>query len=94
MAIPVACVRFLLTERSGELTGKTISASFDPWDTSAFEENVARINSSDLYTLRRINLKHLTSDGLRAELETAAHKRGGEVKARLEQAKTRCRQEQ
>jgi NAD(P)-dependent dehydrogenase (short-subunit alcohol dehydrogenase family) len=71
MSIPVACVRFLLSERSGDLTGKTISASFDPWDTPAFEANISRINSSDLYTLRRINLMHLMSNGLRAELETA-----------------------
>jgi len=72
MSIPVACVRFLLSERAGELTGKTISASFDPWDTPEFEKNLGRINSSDLYTMRRINLVHLAPDGLRADLETAA----------------------
>jgi len=54
--VPVACVRFLLSPQARELTGKTISASFDPWDTPEFVKAIPRINRSELYTLRRINL--------------------------------------
>lgn len=54
--VPVACVQFLL---SCGLTGKTISASFDPWDTPEFVEAIPRVNQSELYTLRRINLVNL-----------------------------------
>ena len=59
MDVPVACVRFLLSEAAGALTGKTLSASFDPWGAPAFADAIPELNASDLYTLRRINPEQL-----------------------------------
>ena len=70
MELPVDCVRFLLSERAQELTGKTLSASFDPWKTEEFVESIREINQSDLYSQRRINLANLPEDSpLRAKLD-------------------------
>ena len=75
MDVPVDCVRFLLSDRSIGLTGKTISASFDPWSTAEFADKIPQINESDLYTLRRINLVNLQVEELRADLEAASARR-------------------
>lgn len=72
---PVACVRFLLSERSGSLTGKTLSASFDPWNTDTFLERIPAINESDLYTQRRINLVNLPENPLKTALVKASARR-------------------
>jgi NAD(P)-dependent dehydrogenase (short-subunit alcohol dehydrogenase family) len=69
--VPVACVRYLLSEAANGLTGKTISASFDPWETPAFEQHIEEITASDLYTLRRINLTNLPDEGFIAALKHA-----------------------
>lgn len=69
MPAVIACVRFLLSERAGTLTGKTISANFDPWSNPAFAEHISEISASDLYTMRRVNLVHLPeNDPLRRSL--------------------------
>lgn len=70
--VPVACVRFLLSLRAAGLTGKTLSARFDPWDTEVFQRHLASINQSDLYTQRRINVENLPDGLLRAELSGAS----------------------
>jgi len=67
--VPVACVRFLLSERAEGLTGKTLSASFDPWASPAFAERIPQINASELYAMRRVNLIHLPDADLRRALE-------------------------
>lgn len=56
----LACIQFLLSDQAAGLTGKTISASFDPWGTPTFAEWIPQINQSDLYTMRRVNLAHAT----------------------------------
>lgn len=56
---PVNCVKFLLSNKSNGLTGKTISATFDKWNSNNFQKSINKINESDLYTLRRINLINL-----------------------------------
>jgi len=66
----VACAAFLLSDRAHGLTGKTISASFDPWSAPAFVEHIAHINQSDLYTMRRINLGDLPDSPLRQALSS------------------------
>ncbi len=71
MDIPVSCVRFLLSDAAAALTGKTISAAFDPWGSPAFVECLEELNRSDAYTLRRINAANLTEPGLRQKLEAA-----------------------
>jgi 3-oxoacyl-[acyl-carrier protein] reductase len=43
---------FLLSDASDGITGKLISAVWDPWET--FAEKIDRLNRTDVYTLRRI----------------------------------------
>ena len=74
--LPVACVKFLLSDDARGLTGKTISASFDPWDQREFAERIALINQSDLYTMRRINPINLQDDELRIALSNMSTERG------------------
>ena len=50
----IECVRFLLSDSAAGLTGKTISANFDPWREPYFSSQIAEINRSDLLTLRRV----------------------------------------
>lgn len=68
---PVACVRYMLSERARGLTGKTISISFDPWASEEFRRLIPEINDSGLYTMQRINLCHLEGDDLRRTLGSA-----------------------
>ncbi len=76
MDVPVSCVRFLLSPQSKNLTGKTLSASFDPWSTATFQSNIEAINRMDIYTLRRINLTNLPEEPICKELATAADNNG------------------
>lgn len=69
--VPVACVRFLLSPRADGLTGKTISATFDPWREPDFANSISAINASDLYTMQRINLVHLGGGSLKQVLARA-----------------------
>ncbi len=62
MAVAVDCVRFLLSEAADGLTGKTISANFDPWRTATFRSRLVEISNSTLYTMRRVNLRDLPTD--------------------------------
>lgn len=69
IATPVDCVRFLLSSAAAELSGKTLSARFDPWRTEAFRGLIPEINRSDLYTLRRMNAINLPDLELRSAIE-------------------------
>lgn len=71
MEVPVACLHYLLSP-SCTLTGKTISANFDPWASGIFETHAESLNASDLYTMRRINLVNLPPSDLTGEIEQAA----------------------
>jgi len=70
------CVRALISPAYRGLTGKTISANFDPWATQAFREHVADIARSELYTMRRTNLVSLPEGLLRARLMETWAKHG------------------
>ena len=76
----VECVRALISPAMDELSGKTISSSFDPWQTGAFRASVNEISRSDLYTLRRMNIVNLPEGRLR---ETLSHPwgQGGQTKS-------------
>ena len=50
---------FLLSDSSNGITGKFISAPWDPWEEKAFQEKLKSEN--DFATLRRIDEKFLTS---------------------------------
>lgn len=65
MAVPVECVRFLLSAEADGLTGKTIAASFDPWRRDDFRAHLGDIARSDLYTMRRINPVNLPEGPLK-----------------------------
>jgi 3-oxoacyl-[acyl-carrier protein] reductase len=45
-------VEFLLSEKSDGVTGRLISAPWDPWET--LDQHAATLGASDIYTLRRI----------------------------------------
>jgi NAD(P)-dependent dehydrogenase (short-subunit alcohol dehydrogenase family) len=60
--VPVNCVRFLISDAAKGLTGKTISANFDPWDSESFFSEIPNISKSDLYTMRRINKENIPND--------------------------------
>jgi NAD(P)-dependent dehydrogenase (short-subunit alcohol dehydrogenase family) len=62
------CVRALLSPTYRGLTGKTISANFDPWDSESFREHIGDITRSELYTMRRTNLVNLPEGHLRTSL--------------------------
>jgi 3-oxoacyl-[acyl-carrier protein] reductase len=55
----VECVKFLISPDADGLTGKTISASFDRWNSPVFHKSIQLINNSELYTMRRINLVNI-----------------------------------
>jgi 3-oxoacyl-[acyl-carrier protein] reductase len=70
MEIPVECVKFLISPDSDGLSGKTISAGFDKWNTEGFKQAVKEITASELYSMRRVNLTSLDDqDGLKQTLE-------------------------
>ena len=69
MEVVINCVKFLISPDSNGLSGKTISASFDKWDTEVFKQSINEITESELYTMRRINLINLDEkDELRKKL--------------------------
>jgi 3-oxoacyl-[acyl-carrier protein] reductase len=59
ISVPIECVKFLISSDSKSLTGKTISASYDKWDSMEFRKYIEDINKSDLFTLQRVNLRNL-----------------------------------
>jgi NAD(P)-dependent dehydrogenase (short-subunit alcohol dehydrogenase family) len=75
MDVPVGLVRYLLSPSAAALTGKTVSASFDPWQTPVFEANLEAINGSQLYTMQRVNLVNLPPDDSLRQTLTAARKK-------------------
>jgi NAD(P)-dependent dehydrogenase (short-subunit alcohol dehydrogenase family) len=70
------CVRALLSPAYRGLTGKTISANFDPWGSEAFRRHLGDITRSELYTMRRTNLVNLPEGYLRASLMKTWAKHG------------------
>lgn len=81
IAVPVACLSWLLSEAATGITGKTLSASFDPWDTGALHQDVAALNDSDLYTMRRVNLVNLPTSPLTQTIAKAAERRKAPAEA-------------
>jgi 3-oxoacyl-[acyl-carrier protein] reductase len=71
MATAIACLRFLLSPESRGLTGKTVSANFDPWRTKGFAQSIAEINGSEIWTMRRMNIDNLADSDLKVTLGKA-----------------------
>lgn len=55
MQTVISCVNFLVSSRSKNLNGKTISASFDKWNSKTFQKKISSINSSNRFTMIRAN---------------------------------------
>jgi NAD(P)-dependent dehydrogenase (short-subunit alcohol dehydrogenase family) len=70
------CVRALVSPAYRGLTGKTISANFDPWASDAFRRYLDEITRSELYTMRRTNLVNLPEGHLRTSLMKTWAKHG------------------
>jgi NAD(P)-dependent dehydrogenase (short-subunit alcohol dehydrogenase family) len=70
------CVKALISVEYRGLTGKTISANFDPWSASQFRQHIGEINKSDLFTMRRINIVNLSEGMLRNVLLSARSRDG------------------
>jgi NAD(P)-dependent dehydrogenase (short-subunit alcohol dehydrogenase family) len=70
------CVRALLSPAYRGLTGKTISANFDPWASETFRRHLDEITRSELYTMRRTNLVNLPEGHLRTSLMKTWAKHG------------------
>lgn len=70
------CVKALISAEYRGLTGKTISANFDPWSAAQFREHIDEINKSDFFTMRRINIVNLSEGMLRNELLSAKARDG------------------
>lgn len=60
----INCIKFLISSESNGLNGKTISASFDKYDSKEFKEYIQEINDSDLFNMRRINLINLEDNNI------------------------------
>jgi NAD(P)-dependent dehydrogenase (short-subunit alcohol dehydrogenase family) len=76
METVLQCVRALLSPAYRGLTGKTISANFDPWASEAFRKHINDITRSELYTMRRTNLVNLPEGYLRTSLMKTWAKHG------------------
>lgn len=94
MSRVVDCARFLLGPPAFALSGRTISAAFDPWDDPDFLDALPLMQDSQLYRSARINLRDLPAqDPLRQALEPA-QARAGAARARARAAEVRRRQEE
>jgi NAD(P)-dependent dehydrogenase (short-subunit alcohol dehydrogenase family) len=75
MDVPVDCIRYMLTDAAANLTGKTISARFDPWGEPEFDERIDEIAASPLYSTRRTIPEHLANSALATALAVAAERK-------------------
>jgi NAD(P)-dependent dehydrogenase (short-subunit alcohol dehydrogenase family) len=74
MDVPVQCIRYMLSEAATKLTGKTISARYDPWGEPEFNQHVDEIVASPLYTTQRTISQHLPNLPLAKLLARAAER--------------------
>jgi 3-oxoacyl-[acyl-carrier protein] reductase len=73
--VPIDCIRYMLSHTPAKLTGKTISARFDPWGEKEFDENIDQIAASPLYTTQRTTAEHLRNSPLASALAAAAERK-------------------
>lgn len=73
--MPLDCARYLISDASASLTGKTISARFDPWGEPEFQESLPEIIKSRLYATQRTTLDHMKGTPLADRLSQALERR-------------------
>ena len=75
MAVPIDCIRYMLSDRAAKLTGKTISARYDAWGEPEFDQGIDQIAASPLYTTQRTISEHLPNSVLARTLALAAERK-------------------
>ncbi len=75
MDIPIDCIRYMLSDKAAKLTGKTISARYDPWGQPEFDQWIDQIAASPLYTTQRTITEHLPDSALVRALELATERK-------------------
>ena len=83
--MPVNCVRYMISEVSAKLTGKTISARHDPWGEAEFDNCIDEIMASSLYSTQRTNLVHLRDVTFVERLTSAAENKRKRKELKLAQ---------
>jgi NAD(P)-dependent dehydrogenase (short-subunit alcohol dehydrogenase family) len=80
IAVPVNCVRYLISDAAAPLTGRTISARYDAWGEPEFDRHIDQIMASPLYTTQRTTPGHLRDTMLAEMLTRAAEARQDQKK--------------
>jgi NAD(P)-dependent dehydrogenase (short-subunit alcohol dehydrogenase family) len=75
MDVPIDCIRYMISDKSAKLTGKTISAQYDPWGEPEFDQHIDEIVASPLYSTQRTIPEHLAHSALAKMLAIAAERR-------------------
>jgi len=75
MDVPIDCIRYMISDAAAALTGKTISARFDPWGEPEFDEHIEEIVASPLYSTQRIIAQHAVNSILEETLARAAERK-------------------
>jgi NAD(P)-dependent dehydrogenase (short-subunit alcohol dehydrogenase family) len=75
MDVPIDCIRYMISDRSAKLTGKTISARHDPWDEPEFDQHIDQIATSPLYSTQRATADPLPSSALAKNLALASDRK-------------------
>lgn len=75
LEVPINCIRYMISDRAAVLTGKTISARFDPWGEPEFDQHIEQIAASPLYTTQRTVPAHLSNSALARTLTIAAERK-------------------
>jgi NAD(P)-dependent dehydrogenase (short-subunit alcohol dehydrogenase family) len=75
MEVPTDCIRYMLSETAAKLTGKTISARYDPWGEPEFDQNIEQIVASPLYSTQRTIAEHMANSALARTLALAAERK-------------------
>jgi len=82
IAVPIDCVRYLISDAAAQLTGRTISARYDAWGEPEFDQNIEQIMASPLYTTQRVTPADLRESLLREALTRAAEAKQARNKQR------------
>ena len=64
----------MISDKAANLTGKTISARYDPWGEPEFDQHIDQIAASPLYTTQRI-FRNMPNSTLARRLALAAERK-------------------
>lgn len=85
--LPIELARYLISDDAAPLTGKTISARYDPWDTPEFAAHLPEVVASRLYATCRSTLDHFKGQPFADNLAKALERRQRERAAGKPQTK-------